>query len=195
MSPEDGLAEVPTPPPLPGQLLVATPKLEDPSFRRAVVLVLDHDEDGALGVVVNRPSEVEVAAVLPVWQPHTVAPGVLFHGGPVAGDSALGLAQVPGDDEPMGFRRVAGALGLVDLDAPPEILVPELAALRLFAGYAGWGAGQLESELVEGAWYVVDGEPADAFSGAPQGLWREVLRRQGGDLALVSTYPDDPRMN
>jgi putative transcriptional regulator len=182
---------------LTGRLLVATPALGDPNFARAVVLVLDHDEEGALGVVINRPTPVEVAQVLPSWQPFTTSPGVLFQGGPVALDSALGLAVVPGkdDEEPLGFRRVVDGLGLIDLDTPPEILAAEMVDLRIFAGYAGWGSGQLEAELEEGAWYVVESERRDAFTDEPDQLWRSVLRRQGGDLALVSTYPDDPSMN
>jgi putative transcriptional regulator len=95
----------------------------------------------------------------------------------------------------LGWRRVIDGLGLVDLDIPPEVLAPEMASLRIFAGYAGWGTGQLEDELGEGAWYVVPSHAQDAFTGEPGQLWRSVLRRQGGDLAMVSTYPDDPSMN
>jgi putative transcriptional regulator len=187
---------------LAGRLLVATPELGDGTFGRSVVLVLDHDDDGALGVVINRPTPVDVAEVLPTWQPLACEPGVLFQGGPVALDSALGLAVVPGtaeEAEPLGWRRVVGRLGLVDLDTPPEVLAAEVTRLRIFAGYAGWGAGQLEDELRQGAWYVVPADPdggfADAFTAAPDGLWRAVLRRQGGDLAMVSTYLDDPSLN
>ena len=181
---------------LTGRLLVATPTLEDPNFRRTVVLVLDHSDDGALGIVVNRPLDVDVAAVLPAWQPYTTNPGRLFQGGPVQLDSALGLVAVPGDGrEPEGVRRIIGSLGLVDLDTPPDALAGDVAGLRIFAGYAGWSSGQLEDEIGEGAWYVVDSEPRDPFTDAPEGLWRAVLRRQRGDLALVSTYPDDPTMN
>jgi putative transcriptional regulator len=120
---------------------------------------------------------------------------VVFQGGPVALDSALGLATVPGGAEPLGWRRVHGGVGLVDLDAPPEVLAAELGSLRIFAGYAGWGPGQLEAELAAGAWFVVDSEPGDAFSPEPEGLWRSVLRRQRGSLALVATYPEDPALN
>jgi putative transcriptional regulator len=180
---------------LTGRLLVATPALADPNFDRTVVLLLDHDEDGSLGVVVNRPTPVDVTDVLPPWSDLATAPGVVFQGGPVALDSALGLATVPGGAEPLGWRRVHGGIGLVDLDAPPEVLAAELGSLRIFAGYAGWGPGQLEAELTDGAWYVVDSEPGDAFSPHPEGLWRAVLRRQPGSLALVATYPDDPAMN
>lgn len=178
-----------------GRLLVATPRLEDPNFRRTVVLVLDHNEDGALGIVVNRPLDVDVSAVLPRWQPYATAPGRLFQGGPVSLDSALGVAGVPGDREPAGVRRIIGSLALVDLDAAPETVATEVAGLRIFAGYAGWAAGQLEGEIAEGAWYVVDAEARDAFSDNPGELWRQVLRRQRGELALVSTYPEDPTLN
>src|SRR3954470_14766577 len=108
---------------LTGRLLVASPRLADANFRRSVVLVLDHGDDGALGVVVNRPLEVDVSAVLPAWQPSAPMPALLFRGGPVALDSALGVLAVPGaDDEPVGVRRILGSLGLVDLDTPPEIV-------------------------------------------------------------------------
>jgi putative transcriptional regulator len=181
---------------LTGRLLVASPTLQDPNFRRTVVLLLDHGDDGALGIVVNRPLDVEVAAVLPAWQPYTTTPGRLFQGGPVQLDTALGLVAVPGDgEEPDGVRRIIGSLGLVDLDTPPETLAGGVAGLRIFAGYAGWSPGQVEEEIGEGAWYVVDAEPRDPFTDSPEILWRHVLRRQRGDLALVSTYPDDPRMN
>jgi putative transcriptional regulator len=190
--------------PLTGRLLVATPLLTDPNFARSVVLVLDHDEDGTLGVVVNRPTQVDVTAVLPPWSELTSTPQVVFQGGPVALDSALGLAAVnatngpsdgDGEEEPLGWRRVHERIGLVDLDAPPEILAAELSAMRIFAGYAGWGPGQLEDEIAEGAWYVVDAEPADPFSESPDGLWQRVLRRQTGELAFVATFPEDPSMN
>src|SRR3954454_24133567 len=168
---------------LTGRLLVATPRLDDPNFRRTVVLMLDHGEEGALGIVVNRPLEVDVEAVLPAWQPYATLPGRLFQGGPVALDSALGVVAVPGDDaEPMGVRRIIGSLGLVDLDTPPQVVAGGVAGLRIFAGYAGWSGGQLEGEISEGAWYVVDSEPRDHFSDAPHRLWREVLRRQRGEL-------------
>lgn len=179
-----------------GRLLVASPVLAGSStFAGAVVLLLNHDEEGALGVVINRPTPLRVEEVLPTWQGYTTGPGLVFQGGPVALDSALALASVPGGDEPLGWRRVSGALGLVDLDAPPELLAAEMAAMRVFAGYAGWGPGQLEGELAQGAWYLVAAEPEDAFTPTPTALWRAVLRRQRGSLALVSTYPEDPSHN
>ncbi|NAZ74183.1 YqgE/AlgH family protein [Kineococcus sp. T13] len=186
---------------LTGRLLLATPSLTDPNFDRTVVLVLNHDEDGALGVVVNRPLDVDVDAVLPGWQPFATAPGKLFQGGPVALDSALGLVAVPGDrPDPLGVRRVfgsvgLGSVGLVDLDTPPEAVVAELSGLRIFAGYAGWSASQLESEISEGAWFVLPAEARDPFSDTPRTLWSQVLRRQGGDLALVASFPADVTLN
>ncbi|MFN8078971.1 MAG: YqgE/AlgH family protein [Kineosporiaceae bacterium] len=181
---------------LTGRLLVATPLLEDPNFKRTVVLMLDHTDEGAMGIVVNRPMEVDVSRVLPEWQPYVTAPGRLFQGGPVGLDGALGLVAVPGDDQdPVGVRRIFGALGLVDLDVPPQIVAGGVAGLRIFAGHSGWAAGQLEQELAEGAWYIVDVEARDPFSDAPDDLWRAVLRRQRGDLAFVSTYPETPAAN
>ncbi|MFY1678508.1 YqgE/AlgH family protein [Streptomyces sp. WMMC905] len=184
---------------LAGRLLVATPALADPNFDRAVVLVLDHDDEGSLGVVLNRPTPVGVDTILEGWSALTGEPGVVFQGGPVSLDSALGVAVVPGGGvdggEPPGWRRVRGAIGLVDLEAPPELLASAVGSLRIFAGYAGWGPGQLEGELTDGAWYVVESEPGDVSSPAPERLWREVLRRQRGELAMVATYPDDPSLN
>ncbi|GGQ14463.1 UPF0301 protein [Streptomyces virginiae] len=187
-----GMTEVSS---LTGRLLVATPALADPNFDRAVVLLLDHDEQGSLGVVLNRPTPVGVGDVLLPWAPLAGAPGVVFQGGPVALDSALGLAVIPGEEGPLGWRRVHGAIGLVDLEAPPELLASALGGLRIFAGYSGWGPGQLEEELGEGAWYVVESEPGDVSSPDPERLWRSVLRRQRSELAMVATYPDDPSLN
>jgi putative transcriptional regulator len=185
---------------LTGRLLVATPVLTDPNFDRAVVLILDDDEDGSLGVVLNKPTPVEVGDILEPWAAHAGEPGVVFHGGPVSLDAALGVAVVPGGaaragSGPLGWRRVHGSIGLVDLETPPQLLAPELGSLRIFAGYAGWGPGQLQDELEEGAWYVVDSEPGDVSSPVPEKLWRSVLRRQRSELALVATYPDDPSLN
>lgn len=190
-----GMTEVSS---LTGRLLVATPVLADPNFDRAVVLLLDHDEKGSLGVVLNRPTPVGVGDVLEGWAALAGEPGVVFQGGPVSLDSALGVAVIPGgngDRAPLGWRRVHGAIGLVDLEAPPELLASDLGSLRIFAGYAGWGPGQLEDEVTEGAWYVVESEPGDVSSPCPERLWREVLRRQRNELAMVATYPDDPSLN
>lgn len=181
---------------LTGKLLVATPALTHPTFHRTVILVLDHGDHGALGVIVNRPSPIDVDTVLPSWQAHASDPGRVFTGGPVSQESALCLARVPGDRiEPDGLRWIYGSLAVVDLEMSPAEICRHVAGLRVFAGYSGWSAGQLEDEIEEGSWFVVDAEPPDAFSNAPEGLWEAVLRRQPGDLAFVASYPDDPEMN
>jgi putative transcriptional regulator len=179
-----------------GQLLVATPLLVDPNFDHTVVLLLDHDDDGSLGVVLNRPSPVPVHAILPDWSERVPEPDVIFQGGPVATDSALAVARVSdADDEPVGFRRIFGDVGIIDLDTPPELLAPVVAGLRIFAGYAGWGGGQLAGEISEGSWLVLDSARSDVFGDAPDRLWSEVLRRQPGELAWLSTMPADPTLN
>ncbi len=180
---------------LDGQLLVATPRLMDPNFARTVLLVLNHDEDGALGVVINRPLELLVAEVLPVWSDAVAQPRTVFSGGPVGRDSAIAVAVALGDGPAAGFQPVAPGYGLIDLDGQPADVLPDLAGLRVFSGYAGWGPDQLESEIREGSWYVVAASPTDLVSSEPELLWRQVLRRQPGDLAYVSTFPDDPALN
>jgi len=184
-----------------GRLLVATPVLGDPNFKRTVVLLVEHeDEQGSLGVVLNRPTSIPVGQVLEPWTELATDPSVVFTGGPVSPNSALALAHVPGSDEPVGWHPLDGApamtrLGLVDLDAPPGLLAAAIVSLRVYAGYAGWSAGQLQAEIEEGAWYVVPADPSDAFRPDPERLWAAVLRRQGGELAYVATYPDDPGLN
>ncbi|HEX3922821.1 MAG TPA: YqgE/AlgH family protein [Streptosporangiaceae bacterium] len=186
---------------LSGRLLVATPLLGDPNFRRTVILIVeDEPEEGTLGVVLNRPTEVQVGQVLESWTELVTGPSVVFKGGPVSPNSALALALARGDDEPLGWRSLDGSnltarIGLVDLEAPPELLAGGITSLRVFAGYAGWGPAQLQSEIEEGAWYVLPGEPTDAFLSEPEQLWPAVLRRQGGEFAIVATYPDDPMLN
>lgn len=183
---------------LTGQLLVATPRLGDPNFEGTVVLIVEHDESGTLGVVVNRPTGILVDSVLPGWAQYASEPPVLFEGGPVTPEGALALAALASgrsEADTVGFRVVGGRIGLVDLDTPPELLALALVSLRVFAGYAGWAPEQLLGEIEAGAWYLVDPEPADLFGTEPASLWRSVLRRQSGDLALVSTHPADPSQN
>lgn len=181
---------------LTGQLLVATPRISEGVFHRSVVLLLHHGEDGAQGIVLNHPLEATIESVLPGWQEVATHPQRVFQGGPVGLDSALGLVTVPGSsEEPLGIKRLFGGVGLVDLDAPPVVVRAEIAGLRIFAGYAGWSPDQLEEEIREGSWYVVDAEGRDAFTDTPESLWVEVLRRQRSQIALVSTFPADPTMN
>lgn len=179
-----------------GSLLVATPLTGDP-FERSVVLVLHHDDEGAHGLVLNDPLEAQVDAVLPQWQPFVTAPGVIFRGGPVGMDTAMGLVSLPGHegDAPLGTQLLFGGIGLVDLDAPAPLVVPEFGAFRIFVGYAGWGPGQLDIEIRQGAWYVVPREPRDPFHDDTGDLWREVLLRQRSSVSLVTTYTDSPELN
>lgn len=177
-------------------LLVAAPTLVDPNFAATVVLLLDVDSDGALGVVVNRPSAVLVGDVLDGWGDVVAEPEVLFRGGPVSTEGALAVGRLADpDDPPEGFRAVFGPMGVVDLDAPADVVGRRLAELRIFAGYAGWGAGQLEDEVEGGDWYVVPAEGSDVFRADPSELRRDVLRRQPGDLAWHATRPADPGQN
>ncbi|HEY6789638.1 MAG TPA: YqgE/AlgH family protein [Trebonia sp.] len=189
------------PDPKAGRLLVATPLLGDPNFRRTVILIVEHEEtEGTLGVVLNRPTQIPVGRVLEQWTGLVTDPPVVFKGGPVAPSSALALALVPGKEEPIGWRALDGApslarLGLLDLDTPPRLLAPAIQSLRVYAGYAGWSPGQLQAEIDEGGWHIVAAEPGDVFADTPDSLWRMVLRRQEGDLAFLATYPDDPGLN
>lgn len=184
-----------------GRLLVATPALLDPNFHRTVVLLLDVDDTGALGVVLNRPSEVPVSSILPAWSEQVPQPDVIFAGGPVATDSALAVAHVDdqsvrGEDaELVGFRPVYENTGIVDLDTPAELIATAVVGMRVFAGYAGWGPGQLQAECLEGSWVTVDSQPGDVFGHDPERLWTVVLRRQPGELAWLSTAPLDPTVN
>ena len=191
---------------LTGCLLVATPRLADPNFTRRVLLVLDHGDHGALGVVINRPGGVAVDQLLPKWRPKATAPAELFTGGPVARNALIGLVRLASrpdaaDDpstRPDGWRLLVDderPIGTVDLAMDPSAASDAIVGVRLFSGYAGWDSGQLESELVEGSWYVIPAEARDPISADPEGLWRRVLRRQGGALALVSGYPTDPMEN
>lgn len=178
-----------------GRLLVSTPQLDDGVFHRSVILMLQHDDNGAQGVVLNKPMGAEVDAVLPGWGEHIASPQTLFQGGPVQLDSALGLVMVSDDDLPPGSQRLFGSVAIIDLDTPPLLVMPEVGGLRIFAGYAGWSAGQLEGELRRGSWFVVDSLPGDLLTADPDHLWEQVLRRQGDELAFVAYYPSDPELN
>jgi putative transcriptional regulator len=177
-----------------GRLLVAESGLRDPNFAGSVVLLLNHSDEGSLGVVLNRPLEAGVGDVLPGWAERTSPPDRLFQGGPVGTSSAIGVAVLPGDGpEPLGVRRLVGAFAVVDLDAPADVVRPAVAGLRIFVGHAGWGAGQLDGELGHGSWHVVGAEPNDVMTPDAANLRRAVLRRQPTALALLSTFPDSPR--
>jgi putative AlgH/UPF0301 family transcriptional regulator len=180
----------------PGMLLVAMPALTDPTFAGTVVYVLDRSDSGTLGVVLGRPSQVEIRDVLPGWCDLAVEPGVFHVGGPCETDTALCLATSPAAEPAAALRRVAGDVYLVDLDSDPAELEGRLTVLRVFAGYAGWSPGQLDGEIADGAWACVPGGPADVLGdlAGPQ-LWRQVMGRQTGRLAVLATAPADPSAN
>jgi putative transcriptional regulator len=173
-----------------GRLLVAAPALRDPNFAHTVVLLLDHSADGALGVVLNRPSDVGVENVLPEWADRAAEPDVVFVGGPVQPDAVVGLGRLGVPTGP--GTQVLPGLGPLDLSSDPSDQPAPVERVRLFAGYAGWDTGQLESEISAGGWFVVDASAEDAFTSRPDGLWRQVLTRQGG---VFQTVPADPTAN
>lgn len=185
----------------PGALLVAMPSLSDPTFAGTVVYVLDHSDSGTVGVVLGRPSQVEIRDVLPGWCELAVEPGVFHVGGPCETDTALCLGTASDDrtvrdDGQGGLRRVAGDVYLVDLDSDPDEVDNQLTGLRVFAGYAGWAPGQLAGEIADGAWACVPGAAEDVLSpAAGPALWRRVMGRQSGRLAVLSTAPADPTAN
>ena len=188
-----------------GQLLVAAPSLLDSNFARTVVAVLDHSAEGALGVVLNRPSDVPVLDILPSWHGLAAPPALVHVGGPVSPSAAICIARSGAVVPAAGFAPLPaagavgdatpGALGTVDLEADPDDLGRYLNALRIYAGYAGWAAGQLDAEVDNQDWFVLPAQPSDYFSADPARLWPSVLRRQRGALALLATMPLDPRMN
>ncbi|MDG2427186.1 MAG: YqgE/AlgH family protein [Acidimicrobiales bacterium] len=176
-----------------GRLLVATPELRDPNFARSVVLVLEHTEQGALGVVLNHPRLVAGGEAVPRWAERLAYPGRLHRGGPVSDNSIIGLGCGSGQPSE-GLSVLQGYLGVVDLHMDPTD-VPEIDQVRLFSGYAGWDSGQLEAELAAGGWIVVESCEEDAFTPEPAQLWRDVLGRQQGFLGLLAGYPDDCSLN
>lgn len=178
-----------------GRLLVATPAIGDPNFERTVILLLDHDDDGALGLILNRPSELDASEVLPGWSDLAAQPGVVFSGGPVEQEGLIGLGRRSAPDPAAPFQITVGAVGVLDLNAEPIDVVGAVEGIRLFAGYAGWGAGQLESELLAQGWWLVDAEATDPLTDHPEDLWAEVLRRQPDPLSRWGLYPVDPALN
>ena len=182
--------------PMAGDVLIASVLLADGVFNQTVVLVLDCDEDGSLGVILNEISQTPLDAVLPDWVGAVSKPRLLFHGGPVSPNGAICLASiaVPGE-EPPGWRPLFDTVGLLHLDTPIEIVSGAYRDLRIFAGYAGWAAGQLQGELAEGMWHVLRADYDDVFGRRPTRLWRTVLRRQSTALAWFSTWVEDPDLN
>ncbi len=179
---------------------MATPDLDDPNFDGSVVLLLEHDADGCLGVVLNRPSPLPVAEAMSSpptdaaegWDTVAAPPAVVFVGGPVRPNAVIALARVPHVAEPARFEPVVADIGVIDLSEGPIARVGDLDSVRVFAGYAGWGAQQLEEEIDRGSWFVVEARASDCLTTEPMQLWRSVLRRQGG---LFTTVTDSPVLN
>lgn len=176
--------------PLTGRLVVATPALGDGNFANSVVLVIEHSEDGAVGVVLNRPSSVRVDDALPAWSSLAAEPGLVFVGGPVQRESVIAVGRDAGS-APV-TQRIMPGVAVVDLDRDPVLLGGEVERLRLFVGYAGWSAGQLEGEISSGGWFLVDATPDDVVTDEPDDLWVRVLARQGG---VFTTACEDPSLN
>jgi putative transcriptional regulator len=176
-----------------GQLLIAEPGLHDPNFWRTVVLVVEHTEEGALGLVLNRPSETTVGEAVPQLEELVAPAEQLFIGGPVQPSAVIVLAEFkhPTDAALIAFDDI----GVLGTSSAAEELVAEVRSGRAFVGHAGWGPGQLDGELERGDWILEPARQQDAFSASPRELWSEVLTRKGGSYALVARMPPDPSVN
>jgi putative transcriptional regulator len=177
---------------LKGQLLISSAGLHDPNFRHTVVLVGEHNEDGALGVVLNRPLNLTVAESVPELAPLVGEEAVLFQGGPVQPTSPVLVAEFT--HETAADLPVFGSVGFLIGDVTPDIRFQVVRA-RLFAGYSGWGPGQLEAEMEEGAWILDPAREEDVFSDNPEELWGRILRRKGPGYERIARVPFDPRVN
>ena len=181
-----------------GTLLLANIDLLEPTFRRSVIYVVEHNDGGTLGVVLNRPSETAVYNVLPQWADLASKPKTMFIGGPVKRDAALclGTLRVGVDPaETTGLRHVAGRIAMVDLDADPELIATAVEGVRVFAGYSGWTIGQLEGEIDRDDWIVLSALPSDVLVEPRVDLWSRVLRRQPLPMSLMATHPIDLSRN
>lgn len=176
-----------------GQLLIAGPALLDPNFWRTVVLVIEHSDDGALGLVLNRPSETTVGESVPQLEDLVDLADQLFVGGPVQPSSVIVLAEF---DDPTDAALLAfGDIGVLGTGAAPGELAAAVKTGRAFVGHAGWGPGQLDAELDRADWILEPAQRDDAFSDDPGELWSDVLTRKGGSYALVARMPPDPSVN
>lgn len=179
-------------PSLKGQLLIAVPALVDPNFRRTVVLVGEHSDDGALGLVLNRASDTTVGEAVPELTVLVEGSDQVYVGGPVQPSAIVILADFVEPDR--AGSVVFESIGFLPAETDPDEL-GELGRARVFAGYAGWGPGQLDGELEEGSWIVEPAIPDDVFTLEPDELWSEVLRRKGGPFGVLALMPPDPSLN
>ncbi|MEA2200822.1 MAG: putative transcriptional regulator [Solirubrobacteraceae bacterium] len=178
---------------LAGQLLLASPSLRDPNFARTVVLVGVHNDEGAMGVVLNRPSTVTVREAVPQLEPAVDELEPVYVGGPVQPTSVVCLAEFL--DPSVAELLVIGRIGFPAPDTGVEELAGSTARRRVFAGYAGWSDGQLDEEIGQGDWIAQAALPEDVFSEMPEELWSSVLTRKGGSYALIARMPADPSVN
>ena len=177
-----------------GKLLIAGPTLLDPNFARTVVLIAEHTDEGAMGLVLNRPAETLVDEAVPDLDWMATDDARVWVGGPVAETAVIVLAEW--DRPELAGALVEADLGFVGADADqPAQLDGAIRRARVFAGHAGWGPGQLEDELAEEAWIVASARRDEIFSDDPDALWSTVLRRKGSRYALLATMPLDPSMN
>jgi putative transcriptional regulator len=177
-----------------GKLILAGPMLKDPNFDRAVVLITEHTEEGAMGLVLNRPSDATIGDAVPDLTWVTDAEDTVYVGGPVAPNGVIVLAEWT--DPRQAVVLVDDDLGFVPGDADdPDALATAIRRARVYAGHAGWGPGQLEDELAGEAWIVEPPRREELFSDDAEGLWPAVLRRMGREFALLSTMPPDPSLN
>lgn len=178
--------------------MLANFDLHEPTFRRSVIYVVEHNDGGTLGVVLNRSSETAVYNVLPQWAKLVAKPKTMFIGGPVKRDAALclGVLRVGSAVDGMpGIRHIAGRMVMIDLDADPDLVAPALEGVRIFAGYSGWTIGQLEGEIERDDWIVLSALPSDVLFEPRTDLWSKVLRRQPLPLAMMATHPIDLSRN
>jgi putative transcriptional regulator len=176
-----------------GQLLVAGPALLDPNFWRTVVLIVEHTEEGALGLVLNRPSETSVAEAVPQLADLLDPQERLFIGGPVQPSAVIVLARF--EDAADAALLAFDDVGVLGTGPSSDELSAGVHAGRAFLGHAGWGPGQLDGELERGDWILEPARLEDAFASDARELWSEVLTRKGGSYALVARMPADPSMN
>lgn len=180
-------------PSLRGKFLIASPALVDPNFARAVVLIAEHSDDGAMGLILNRPTEAVVAEAVEELA-GVVDPGEpVYLGGPVQEQSVMVLAEF--DDPGQAAALVIEDIGFLPADAQLEDLSGHTRRARVFAGHSGWGPGQLDAELEDGSWIVADPRTDEVFYEDPDGLWSVALERKGGAYALLARMPVDPSLN
>ncbi|MEX2467412.1 MAG: YqgE/AlgH family protein [Gemmatimonadota bacterium] len=177
---------------LQGQLLISAGGLMDPNFRHTVVLVGEHGPEGALGVVLNRPLDLTVEEAIPELQGFVESGSPVFEGGPVQPESPVLLVEFTRTGE--AHLPVFGNVGFLIGDVPADA-TEAIGRARVFAGYSGWGPGQLEAEMAEGSWIVESAREDDVFTDAPELLWSRVLRRKGPEYEGLSKMPYDPSMN